>query len=50
MYRIHPAYLAWVLDGLLEGKVYNHIVVEPKTAEWARVALDRMIECTSAKK
>jgi quinolinate synthase len=50
MYRIHPAYLAWVLDGLLEGKVYNHITVEPETAGWAKLALDRMIECTGATK
>lgn len=50
MYRIHPAYLAWVLDGLLEGKVYNHIVVEPETAHWAKTALDRMIECTDGQK
>src|SRR5699024_12719621 len=28
MYRIHPAYLAWVLEGLLEGHVLNQISVD----------------------
>jgi quinolinate synthase len=50
MYRIHPAYLAWVLDGLLEGQVYNRIAVEPETAHWARAALARMIDCTNQSK
>ena len=43
MYRIHPAYLSWVLDGLNEGVVVNQIAVEEETAEQARVALDRML-------
>jgi quinolinate synthase len=43
MYRIHPAYLAWVLDELLEGKVINQVKVDDETAHWARVALDRML-------
>jgi quinolinate synthase len=43
MYRIHPAYLSWVLDGLNEGVVVNHITVDEGTAEQARVALDRML-------
>ena len=43
MYRIHPAYLSWVLDGLNEGVVVNRIVVPENTAEEARVALDRML-------
>ena len=44
MYRIHPAYLCWVLEELVEGRVRNHLVVEPATAKWAKVALDRMLE------
>ena len=28
MYRIHPAYLAWVLEALVEGRVLNEIVVD----------------------
>jgi quinolinate synthase len=43
MYRIHPAYLAWALDNLVEGKVVNQIVVDPEVARWARVSLDRML-------
>ena len=43
MYRIHPAYLSWVLDGLVEGVVVNPITVDEETAEYARIALDRML-------
>ncbi|MBI4300288.1 MAG: quinolinate synthase NadA [Chloroflexi bacterium] len=46
MYRIHPAYLLWVLDGLLEGKVINRVQVDRETAVWAKVALDRMLSIT----
>ena len=43
MYRIHPAYVSWVLDGLNEGVVVNRIEVADDIAEEARVALDRML-------
>ncbi|MEG9226297.1 quinolinate synthase NadA [Aeromicrobium sp. Sec7.5] len=43
MYRIHPGYLAWVLDGLLEGEVRNEIVVDDEVATHAKVALERML-------
>ena len=43
MYRIHPAYLAWVLEGLLDGQVLNQIKVDNKIKYWAKVALDRML-------
>ena len=43
MYRIHPAYLAWVLEGLLEGEVINQVSVDGETAHWARIALERML-------
>ena len=43
MYRIHPAYLAWVLDGLLEGVVVNQITVDENTRKYSRIALDRML-------
>jgi quinolinate synthase len=49
MYRIHPSFLLWCLEELVEGKVMNEVKVAPATAEWARVALDRMIEITSGK-
>lgn len=43
MYRIHPGYLAWVLEGLVAGEVRNQIVVEADVAAHARVALERML-------
>lgn len=43
MYRIHPAYLAWVLENLVEGEVINQVKVDEETAHWARVALERML-------
>ena len=43
MYRIHPAYLAWVLEALVEGEVINQVKVDEETAHWARVALERML-------
>ena len=46
MFRIDAAHLAWVLEGLVGGEVRNRITVDPETAEWARVALQRMLEIT----
>jgi quinolinate synthase len=46
MSRIDPQHLAWVLEGLVEGEVRNRIVVDAETAEWARVALERMLAIT----
>ncbi len=43
MYRIHPAYLAWVLEALLEDEVINQVSVDEEMAHWARVALERML-------
>ena len=43
MYRIHPGYLAWVLEGLVAGEVRNRISVTADVAEPARVALERML-------
>jgi quinolinate synthase len=44
MNRIDLPHLAWVLENLVEGRVLNRITVDPQTAEWARVALQRMLE------
>jgi quinolinate synthase len=44
MYRIHPGYLAWTLDGLVEGEVRNEIVVPDDIARDAKVALERMLK------
>ena len=46
MFRIDAAHLAWVLEGLVEGEVRNRITVDAATAEWARVALERMLDIT----
>ncbi|GAA2175431.1 quinolinate synthase NadA [Arthrobacter parietis] len=43
MYRIHPGYLAWVLEGLVAGVVRNQIGVDSDVASDARVALERML-------
>jgi quinolinate synthase len=43
MFRIDAAHLAWILEGLVEGEVRNRITVDPDTAVWARVALERML-------
>ncbi|TPX04411.1 quinolinate synthase NadA, partial [Schumannella luteola] len=44
MYRIHPGYLAWVLEGLVAREVLNRIEVPETVAEDARVALERMLD------
>lgn len=46
MFRIDAAHLCWVLENLVEGRVVNRITVDATTAEWARVALDRMLAIT----
>jgi quinolinate synthase len=43
MYRIHPAYILWALEHLVEGEIVNEITVDPAVAAEARVALDRML-------
>jgi quinolinate synthase len=46
MFRIDPPHLAWVLENLVDGRVVNQITVDPDDAEWARVALQRMLDIT----
>ena len=46
MFRIDAAHLAWILEGLVEGKVRNRISVDPDTQAWAHVALGRMLAIT----
>jgi quinolinate synthase len=43
MYRIHPSFLLWVLENLVEGNVVNEIKVPEKTRYWAKQALDTML-------
>jgi quinolinate synthase len=46
MFRIDGPHLAWVLESLVRGEVVNQITVDPRTSEWARVALQRMLDIT----
>ncbi|WP_417563637.1 quinolinate synthase NadA [Microbacterium sp.] len=48
MYRIHPGYMAWVLEGLLAGEVRNRIEVPADVADPARLALERMLAAKPA--
>jgi len=43
MFRISPQHLLWTLENLVESRVVNQIVVDEKTKQWARVALERML-------
>jgi quinolinate synthase len=44
MFRVSPNHLLWVLEGLVEGRVHNEIVVPEPTRSHAKLALDRMLE------
>ena len=44
MYRIHPAYLLWVLEGLMAGLVINRVRVTGNDRDDATKALERMLE------
>ena len=48
MYRIHPGYLAWVLESLERGEHPNQIRVPEAVAIPARVALERMLSARPA--
>ena len=43
MYRIAPQNMAWALESIIAGRLVNQISVPEETAQWARVALDRML-------
>jgi quinolinate synthase len=43
MNRIDLPHLVWALENLVAGQVVNRIEVDPDTAHWAKVALDRML-------
>ncbi len=44
MYRIDLPHLAWCLENLARNTPVNRIKVDPETAHWARLALQRMLE------
>jgi quinolinate synthase len=46
MFRIDAPHLAWTLEELVAGRVVNQIVVDPDDTEWAKVALQRMLDIT----
>jgi quinolinate synthase len=48
MFRIDGPHLAWCLEALVRGELVNQIVVDDRTAEWARVALQRMLDLPGA--
>ena len=48
MYRIHPVYLAWVLEALERGQILNRITVPEQVAVPARIALERMLSVKPA--
>ncbi|MGH9474758.1 MAG: quinolinate synthase NadA [Terriglobales bacterium] len=48
MFRISPQHLAWVLDNLTQGQVVNRVKVKEDVKQWARVALNRMLELAPA--
>lgn len=43
MYRVHPAYLAWTVESLAEGRVVNQVLVPDDVASNAKLALERML-------
>ena len=44
MFRIDAPHLCWVLENLVDGNIVNQITVDPDTTEWAKAALQRMLE------
>ncbi|MBI5283683.1 MAG: quinolinate synthase NadA [Chloroflexi bacterium] len=44
MYRVHPAYLAWTIESLAEGRVVNQVIVPDAVRANAKLALDRMLD------
>ena len=43
MYRVHPAYLAWIMESLERGEVVNQLRVADNIKANARIALERML-------
>ena len=48
MFRIDEPHLAWCLESLVQGELVNQIVVDERTAEQAKVALQRMLDLKGA--
>jgi quinolinate synthase len=43
MFRVSPNHLLWILEGLVDGQVHNHVVVPEAQKFWTKAALDRML-------
>jgi quinolinate synthase len=43
MFRVSPNHLLWVLEGLIDGRVHNRVVVPDDQKKWAKIALERML-------
>ncbi len=46
MYRIHPGYLLWTMENLVQSKIVNQVRVKPEIAHDARTSLTRMLNIT----
>ncbi|MGU9950945.1 MAG: quinolinate synthase NadA [Gammaproteobacteria bacterium WSBS_2016_MAG_OTU1] len=46
MARIDPQHLAWNLEALANGEIVNQISVVPEDARFAKIALNRMLDCS----
>jgi quinolinate synthase len=46
MFRIDEPHLAWTLEHIVASDPVNRITVDAETTEWARVALQRMLDIT----
>ncbi len=44
MFRIDPQHLVWTLENLVDGQIVNQIKVPVQEAEFARLALQRMLD------
>ncbi|NLJ84851.1 MAG: quinolinate synthase NadA [Firmicutes bacterium] len=47
MMKTTPVTLLWCLEGLLAGEIRNQITVDNEIAQWARVAIERMLKIGS---
>ncbi len=44
MFRVSPNHLLWVMEGLVEGKIHNQIIVPEDQKRGALLALERMLQ------
>ena len=44
MFRVSPNHLLWILEGLVEGRIHNQIIVPEPDKSLARLALERMLD------